>query len=69
MTGIGGWALGGGGLEQKGKRTHGHGQQCGDCLGKRSIGGLNGNGKNTIKSKLKKRIKAALNLKLHEALI
>ena len=21
----------GGGVEQKGKRTHGHGQQCGDC--------------------------------------
>ena len=23
-----------GGIEQKGKRTHGHGQQCGDCWGK-----------------------------------
>ena len=23
----------GGGIEQKGKRTHGHGQQCGDCWG------------------------------------
>ena len=23
--------LGGGGIEQKGKWTHGHGQQCGDC--------------------------------------
>ena len=25
-----GEGLGGGGIEQKGKRTHGHGQQCGD---------------------------------------
>ena len=23
--------LGGGGIEPKGERTHGHGQQCGDC--------------------------------------
>ena len=23
----------GGGMEQKRKRTHGHGQQCGDCEG------------------------------------
>ena len=23
----------GGGVEQKGKRTQGHGQQCGDCGG------------------------------------
>ena len=40
--------LGSGGIEQKGKRTHGHGQQCGDCGG-RGISRLNGNGKNTIK--------------------
>ena len=26
--------LWGGGIEQKGKRTHGHGQQCGDCRGR-----------------------------------
>ena len=25
--------LGGGEFEQKGKRTHAHGQQCGDCWG------------------------------------
>ena len=31
MTANGGGRLGGGGTEQKGKRTHGHGQQCGDC--------------------------------------
>ena len=33
---YGGWGveLGGGGIEEKGKRTHGHGQQCGDCRGK-----------------------------------
>ena len=24
---------GGEGIEQKGKGTHGHGQQCGDCWG------------------------------------
>ena len=23
----------GGRIEQKGERTHGHGQQCGDCVG------------------------------------
>ena len=37
--------LGGGGIEQKGKRTHGHGQRCGDCLGERYIRGLNADGK------------------------
>ena len=38
------------------KRTHGRGQQCGDCWGKGSIWGLNGNGrKNTIKIKSKKK--------------
>ena len=39
--------LGGGGIEQKGKRTHG--QQCGDCRGQGNIRGINGNVKNTIK--------------------
>ena len=38
------------------ERTHGYGQQGGDCLGKGSIRGLNGNGKNVIKIiSLKKR--------------
>ena len=37
--------LGGREIEQKGKRTHGHGQQCGDCQGEGDIRGLNGNGK------------------------
>ena len=46
--------LGDRGTGQKGKRTHGYGQYCGDCWGKGSIRGLNGNGKNTIKIKLKK---------------
>ena len=41
----------GGGTEQKGKKTYGHGQQCGDCRGMRGIRGLNCNGKNTIKIK------------------
>ena len=43
------WNLGGGGIKQKGKRTHGHGQQWGDCGGEGGIRGLNDNGKNTIK--------------------
>ena len=42
------WRLGGGRIEVKGKRTHGHRQQCGDCWG-RDIRGLSGNGKNKIK--------------------
>ena len=47
-----GWGgLGGRGIEQKGKRTHGHGQQRGDCWVKAGIRGLNGNGKNTIKKR------------------
>ena len=37
--------LRGGGIKQKGKRTHGHGQQCGDCGQKGSIRGINGNEK------------------------
>ena len=36
--------LEGRGSEQRGKRTHGHGQQCGDCWGKGGIRGLKGNG-------------------------
>ena len=35
--------VGAGGIEQKGKRTHGHGQQCDVCG--RCIKGTNGNGK------------------------
>ena len=45
MTANGGGRLGRGGTEQKGKRTHGRGQQCGVCWGKGGIRGLNGNGK------------------------
>ena len=34
---------GGEGTEQKGERTHGHGQQCGDCrAGGGEYKGLNG---------------------------
>ena len=40
-----GGELGGGGIEQKGKQTHGHGQQCGDFWGMGGIRGLNGKGK------------------------
>ena len=42
---MGGERLRSGGFEQKGKRTHGHGQQCGDCWEEEGIRGLNGNGK------------------------
>ena len=38
----------GGGIEQKGKRTREHGQQCGGCWGQESLRGLNSNGKNII---------------------
>ena len=41
---MGEGGLGGGVIEQKEKRTH-HNQQCGDCWGKGSIRGLNGNRK------------------------
>ena len=37
--------LEGGGIGQKGKRTHGHGQQCGDCGGEEGIMGINANEK------------------------
>ena len=47
----------GGGIDQKGKRTHGHGQQCGDGWGEQCIRGVNGNGKSTIKIRKLKRIK------------
>ena len=36
-------------IEQKGKRTHGHGQQCGDCWGEEGIRELKGNGWNNKK--------------------
>ena len=41
--------VGGGEIEQKGKRTHGHGQQGGDYWMVGGMSGLNGNGKNIIK--------------------
>ena len=37
---MGGWELGGRGTEQKGKRTHGHGQQWDDCEEAWGINGL-----------------------------
>ena len=46
--------VGGGGIEQKG-RTHGHGQQCGDCCGQRGIRGRNANEENTIKIRKKQK--------------
>ena len=46
MTAGGGAGKSGSGrIEQKGKRTHGHGQQYGYCWGKEGIKGLNGKGK------------------------
>ena len=47
-----GW-LGGRGIGQKGRRTHGHGLQCGDCWEDWGIRGLKGNEKNIIKIKSK----------------
>ena len=39
--------------QKKGKRTHGHGQQCGDCWEEEGVRRLNGNRKNTkIKHKI-----------------
>ena len=49
MIAIVGWEVRDGGIERKGKRTHGHGQQCGACRGEGGIRGLNGNGSNTMK--------------------
>ena len=50
MTATGWERLDVGGTEQKGKRTQGCGQQCGDWRGdrRRYKRGLNSNGKNTI---------------------
>ena len=52
---AGEWMLGGGGIEQKGKRTHGHGQQCGDCWGEGGIRVLKGNEKKKINEKKEKK--------------
>ena len=38
---LGGGEVEGGGIEQRGKRAHGHGQQCGDYRGEGGIRGLN----------------------------
>ena len=38
-------------MKQKGRRTHGHRQQCSDCKGAGGIRGLYSNGKNTIKKR------------------
>lgn len=43
------------GTEQKEKRTHGPAQQCGDYRGIGEISRKNGNGKNTINKRTKKR--------------
>ena len=52
MTAKGKERLGGGGIDRKRKRTHGHGQQHGDCRGEEHIRGLNGNGKKYNKNKI-----------------
>ena len=38
-------------MEQKGKRTHGHGRQCSDWWGEEGIKGLNGNKKYNKKAR------------------
>ena len=40
-------------MEQKGKKSHGHGQQCGDCRGSGVIRELNDNVKTIIRVKMK----------------
>ena len=44
-------------VQQKGKRTHGHGQQGGECREEGDQRGTNGNGKNTMikKTMIKKK--------------
>ena len=54
---VGGGRRGGGGIVQKGKGTHAHGQQYGDCWGVGGIRILNGNGNNITKIKLKLKLK------------
>ena len=49
-----GWGLRGGRIEQKRKRTHGHGQQYGDCWERGVKGDYMVIGKNTMKIKFKK---------------
>ena len=49
MTAEGLGKLGIGGIEQKGKRTHGHGKLCSDYRGKWGIRELNGNEKIQLK--------------------
>ena len=50
MTALGVGDMEGLSKKEKKERTHGHGQQCGDCLvGAWGIRRLNGNGKNTVK--------------------
>ena len=44
-------------VEQKGKWTHGRGQQRGDSGEEGSVRGLHGNGENTIKIKSKNKNK------------
>ena len=51
MTANWGGRLGGGGIEQNGKKIHGYGRQCGDCWWKGGTRGLTGTGKNIIKIK------------------
>ena len=50
-TSMQGGRLAGRGIEQKGKRTHGHGQWYGYCWGYSGIRGVNGNGKYYNKDK------------------
>ena len=46
---MGGGQLGSGDIKQRGKRTHGHGQQCG-YGGAVATRRINGNGKNIIQN-------------------
>ena len=60
--------LRGGRIEQKEKRTHGHGQQCGDSWGEGGIRELNDNSnkynKDLIKNKHNHKFKKSLKFKI-----
>ena len=49
--------VGYGGIEEKGKRTHGHRQQCDDCWEEGGIRGRNGNRKKYNKIITKTKLK------------
>ena len=68
MTVSGTWEVRGRGIQQKGKRTREHGQQCDGCCGEGHISKQNGNRKNTtkVKPEIKNLQQADIPLYAHE---